>query len=254
MVAFFVVCTIALFLGIDAVVQLVERRRGTSPALAPSIQPVAAGRSLWQRAVPAGVFLDSGHGSTTIEPSGHLHVGVDQLVLAAIGSIDRIETLPIGTSVKRGQPLLRLHRGADLLEVTAPASGKIRGWNESVLQSPALAFERLYAPDGWMIEIEPDRLDEEISLWKIAKETARWMSTELGRLRLLAAEGVFSAVPALADGGNPIEGFLSESTQGGWDRFNSEFLRSRPREDDLTAADQASISSEVPTSPRSPRR
>lgn len=229
MVALLVVCTILMLLGVDLVVQAVERKRHPVAAAARTLPALT--RGLWQRVVPQGMFLDSGHATATLESSGRVRVSVDQLVLAAIGKIDRIETLTLGAKVKRGQPILRLHRGDEALQINAPASGTIRDWNTSVMKDPALVYQRLYTPDGWMLELETERLEEELPLWKIAKDTGRWMADEINRLRLFAAEGIFSGTPeaVLADGGNPVEGFLAETDKTGWDRFNQEFLRSARR-------------------------
>lgn len=238
MVALLVVATIVCFLAIDLVVQAVERRRSPVTVTTKVRQAKFARQlGLWHRPIPSGVFVDPGHAWSLLDPTGSLKVGVDQLVLAAIGTVDRIETLPIGTEVRRGQPILRLYRGEQVLEVGAPASGAVREWNGALFQDPRLATDRLYADNGWLIKIVPDHLDEDLGLWKIARESARWIQSEVARVRALAAEGLFSAtpVPVAADGGDPVEGFLAEAHPMGWDRFNESFLHTHPTTDHSTS-------------------
>jgi glycine cleavage system H lipoate-binding protein len=161
------------------------------------------------------------------------------LVLAAIGRIDRVETLNPGTHVKRGQPLMRLRRGEQVVEITSPATGVVDGWNLPLLQDPKLAFERVYDEAGWLVEIRPEQLEAELPLFKIARETAQWLQNELGRLRALAAEGTFAAhaAPVMADGGDPVEGFLEVADPAGWERFNRLFLHSRPEPEDVSTVE-----------------
>lgn len=253
MVAILVVLTIVLLLGVDLVLQGLEARRARTLAAAsdapafhstsgeidvgsvlasagerkPSEKPATRGR-LWDLRIPRGLLLARGHVWALLQASGRVRIGADQLVLGALGGVDAIVPAKEGALVHRGDPFAVLWRNGHPIRLHAPVTGVVTSVNSSLVHHPDRLYRRLYEPDGWLAEIEPEAIESELPLLRVGESAARWIRAEFERLRTLAADGFAHAVPAearaLADGGDLREGFLSEFDSEGWNLFEERFL------------------------------
>jgi glycine cleavage system H lipoate-binding protein len=177
--------------------------------------------------VPAGVLLHPTHTWAILDPAGTLRLGVDQLVLGALGGVDRIQVHQ--GKVRRGDPLITLWRQGKSLTLPSPVSGRVLGINPAAAATPERLAERLYEEDGWIVGVEPERLDEEFAPFRVARQAAQWIGSELRRLRELVVQGGLQPLPSgapMADGGELAEGFLAAMDGEAWERFRSVFLRS----------------------------
>ena len=96
-----------------------------------------------------GLFLDSGHTWTALEPSGRIRVGLDDLVRGAVGRIDKLELPEPGTEVKRGQPLFALVQGGRRAALPSPVDGVVRSVNPLVAETAGpVAADPYYK--GWV--------------------------------------------------------------------------------------------------------
>ncbi|HUT83234.1 MAG TPA: glycine cleavage system protein H [Thermodesulfobacteriota bacterium] len=84
-------------------------------------------------------------------------VGADDFASKFVGKIDRIETLPVGVEVKRGQPIWRIFFGDRWIVQRAPVSGRVAVVNQRVVKSPHVLSESPYG-DKWIVKIVPESL------------------------------------------------------------------------------------------------
>jgi glycine cleavage system H protein len=213
MVAIFVVLFILLALAIDA---LVHRKEP-----APAITPVR-----FETPLPGGLFLDSGHLWTALEPSGRIRVGVDDLVRAAMGRVDKLELPAPGTKVKRGEPLFTAVQGEHRAVFAAPVDGVVGSVNPVLAGSLADLTIDPYRR-GWICSLSPKNLGAALRRWKVAEEAAEWLRQERERFDAFVASHAWrSAVPGtvMADGGKPADGILLHLDDKAWEAFGREFL------------------------------
>ncbi len=213
MVAIFVVLFIVLAMTIDALV----RRRETAPV------PAEVRREI---PLPGGLFLDTGHTWTAVEPSGRIRVGLDDLVRAAIGRAEKVELPEPGTEVKQGQPLFTLVQGGHRAVIAAPVDGIVRSVNPALAESPA-ALSRDPYRKGWICSLSPKNLGASLGKLKVAEEAAEWLRKERDRFEeFIASQAFRSAVPGtvMPDGGKPADGVLNYLDDQAWAAFHREFL------------------------------
>ncbi len=177
--------------------------------------------------VPGGVFLAPGHTWLQLEQSGSVRLGGDRFPLTALGGVDRLDVVPEGTRVRQGDVLARLGLGQRGLRLLSPVEGTVTAVNHSLLAKP----DDLHADPyeiGWFCSIRPERLAASLKRMVIAEETEEWMRSELRRLRdiLSSREG---EMPALADGGPPVEGLASCLEQKEWEEFVERFFEAPAR-------------------------
>jgi glycine cleavage system H protein len=212
MVAIFVVLFVLLALAIDSIVRRME------PAVV-----LAVRREI---PLPGGLFLDSGHTWSALEPSGRIRVGMDDLVRAAIGKADRVELPEVGKEVRRGDPLFTLFRGGRKVVLTAPMDGVVRAINPDLAES-ASALEHDPYRKGWICALSPANLGAALKSFRIASQANDWLHQERDRFdNFVAARAWSAAVPgtAMADGGKPADGILEHLRDEAWTAFGREFL------------------------------
>jgi glycine cleavage system H lipoate-binding protein len=216
MVAIFVVLFIVLAMMIDALV----RRKKAAPEL------FAVRREI---PLPGGLFLDTGHTWTALEPSGRIRVGADDLVRAAIGHADRVELPMPGIEVKQGQPLFTLVTGERRAVIASPVDGVVRSVNPSLAENGASVARDPYRR-GWICALSPTNLGASLRKLKVAEEAVEWLRKERERFEEFAASQAWrNAVPgtAMADGGKPADGILNYLDDEAWAAFGREFLAPR---------------------------
>lgn len=116
MVAIFVILTILLCVGIELLRdRTVQRKAHTAPARIP----------VDKFFIPKGYFISKAHAWVEIAFSGEARIGIDDFAQKVIGTIDRIEVVPLGTEVSKGDTLLTVRHGIHALSIPAPLSGKV---------------------------------------------------------------------------------------------------------------------------------
>jgi hypothetical protein len=211
MVALFVILTIIAFLLADAVVLWVRKHREAATAVEAS-QPWRD--ILPEPALPGGVFLSPAHLWVGLVPSGQARIGLDPLVLAAMGRPDRIDGPVPGVRVRKGEPLFSAHWGSRSILFRAPIEG--------IVQAGALAGD----PEGAVLTMEPAHAASDLKALPLAETARQWFSQEWARLRDFVAAQTIEAAPAMAmpDGGTPASGWLKQESDATWDRFVASFL------------------------------
>ena len=217
MVAIFVILTILLFVGIDAILQ---RRRQHQHALAPEPPPARS----WAPQLPAGLFLHPGHTWAEIYASGLVRMGLDDLVARLVGHVDRVRLRMPGEKVRRGEEILALEQSGRTLSLVAPVSGTIERVNNELLERPEAISNNPFR-EGWAYAIRPSRLGEEIGELKVAENARSWLADELQRcIDWLNAHSGRAPSFAMQDGGTPVEGVLGHLDNRAWEAFQHQFL------------------------------
>jgi glycine cleavage system H protein len=213
MVAILVVLFILLVLAIDALVH----RKEAAPLLLPVRRQIA---------LPGGLFLDSGHTWTALEPSGRIRVGLDDLVRGAVGRIDKLELPELGTEVKRGQPLFALVQGGRRAALVSPVDGVVSSVNPLVADTTGPVAADPYQR-GWVCALSPKNLGASLRRLKVAEEAIDWLRAERDRFeKFVVAQAWRSPLPgmAMADGGKPADGVLGHLDDEAWATFGRDFL------------------------------
>ncbi len=213
MVAIFVVLFIVLAMTIDALV-----RRGQAAPI-----PAEVRREI---PLPGGLFLDTGHTWTALEPSGRIRVGLDDLIRAAIGRADKVELPEPGTEVRQGEPLFTLIHGGRRAVIAAPVDGIVRSVNPALAENAA-ALSRDPYRKGWICALSPKNLAASLRNLKVAEEATEWLRKERDRFQEFVASQAFrSAVPGMVmpDGGKFADGALNCLDDEAWAAFHREFL------------------------------
>ncbi len=94
--------------------------------------------------------------------SGTARCGFDPLGSETSGDIVAVSFEPAGKRIERGEAFGSLEAAKFVGPLIAPLSGKVRAHNEAVVARPGLINQD---PLGhWLIELEPDRLEDELPL------------------------------------------------------------------------------------------
>lgn len=113
---------------------------------------------------------------------GRLRCGLDPLGSETSGDIVALSFEPPGVRVERGAAFGSLEAAKFVGPLIAPVSGRLCTHNEAVLADPARVNRD---PLGsWLVEIEPDRAEEELALLLHGPERLRsWFEAEIERFR-----------------------------------------------------------------------
>jgi glycine cleavage system H lipoate-binding protein len=149
-------------------------------------------------------------------------VGADDFTSKFVGKIDRIETLPVGVEVKRGQPIWRIFLGDRWIVQRAPVSGRVAVVNQRIIKNPHVLSESSYG-DKWIVKIVPESLMVE-SAKLFNKEgfmriVDRAISKFLGQLKPALGE-------LYTDSGALIKGAAREVEEEKWQEISAELFDS----------------------------
>lgn len=200
MVALFVLATIAVFLIADLIV-VQARKRHAAAVVAPAAPPVQA---LKPHQVPAGVFLSPSHLWLTIDPSGRVKLGLDELAQRLLGPLEAVRFPSVGRRIARGETLFSIQIGDTELPIASPVTGVL---NATQVPNGGIVSDRT-DPDAWIVTVEPERMGEEIRPLRLAEEAAAWLSNEFARLTEMLHGLHLRPAATLPDGGEPAAGLL----------------------------------------------
>jgi len=231
MVAILVLLTLIVFITLDYFTERRAARRAPVPAgsvaagLLPS--PSAPASPARPEGLPAGVFVTRSHEWIRLLTDGVLRLGAAPLPLQALGTADAVDLPETGTRVRRGEPLVTLHRGDREIVLRAPADGRVSAINRTAARHTRHLDEDPYK-SGWLCEITPDTLDFSF-LAKAVKDgdAESWLRSELRRLRdFLAAPQVpaLESAQVLQDGGLPVHGFGAQLDPETWEALVAAFF------------------------------
>lgn len=225
-----VLLTLIFCIGAHLAVRFVTaRKQRRSPLPAASPPDRLPGLRAEEFAVPAGVFLDTGHTWVELDPTGMTRIGVDDFVRKTIGRIDSVTLPGLGEEVHRGEELFSFRQGERVAAFSAPIDGVVDSVNEPLEVSAAAVASEPYG-GGWVCTLRPANLARDLRLLLVAAESLSWIRKEFRRFQaFLATRPTRSEAlgDLLPDGGQPTRGILEKVDAGTWDRFVAEFLQRR---------------------------
>ncbi|HUJ76758.1 MAG TPA: glycine cleavage system protein H [bacterium] len=117
------------------------------------------------------------------EPStGRVRVGMDMLGLESLGDIVFIALQPVGTRIRRGQPLGTLEAAKMTGEIVSPLSGIIVEHNRAVLQDAHVVNRDPYE-EGWLVRLQPLDWPAEAETLIGPEHLGDWARREITRYR-----------------------------------------------------------------------
>jgi glycine cleavage system H protein len=169
----------------------------------------------------ASLWLHPAHGWVKVEAEGTATVGVDALAALALGAMDAVDPLPVGTRVKQGQTIFSLCRGQRRLEVKSPVGGIVGDVNREVVTRPALLIESPYGA-GWVVALDDVHLGAERAGLMRGGAVRRWFSREVDRLTAMLSPS--GAAATMADGGVLASDLSSHIDDARWNEIASAFF------------------------------
>jgi CheY-like chemotaxis protein len=164
--------------------RLEAQRRPTVRVVAPAVADAVGDR---EYCVPGGAFLSPGHTWARIDPSGLVWLGLDDFARKALGKVERVELPEPEASVRRGDLLFVVRRGAQIARFQAPVSGKVIRVNTALTKEAAGLIHSPY-DRGWVCLLEPANLAVELADLRIGQPVIRWYQEEIKRLRGLKGD------------------------------------------------------------------
>jgi glycine cleavage system H lipoate-binding protein len=220
MVVLMVILTIVLFIAIDYSIQKRKRVGVLSQSF-----PGKAALSQVLSFLPDGVFLQPSFTWTKLLDSGNLLMGIHPVILGLVGEPDEIEMLKNGQGVKKGDTLLKIHKGNKVLDVVAPINGMITGLNNQLMEDSTV--EKV--SQNWIYSIKPENVSAELPKWLIADKAKNWMNEKYAQMKKFFQESVAQTEMGItmADGGDLPFGILSQFDEKTWEKFEKDFCQQK---------------------------
>jgi len=131
---------------------------------------------------PEDLYYDGTHHMwVRKDGSGAVSAGLDAIGLDTLGELAYITLHPVGSHVKKGQPMGSLEAAKMTGDLIAPVSGVIKKINSAAVQNPGIVNNDLYQ-DGWMVVIEPDDWEKESAMLVSGAAIKPWIEAETRRM------------------------------------------------------------------------
>lgn len=218
MVAILVVLTFVTFIVISSLLQRkqIAHEFDRSPFM----------RRTGYLSFPLGYFFSPNHLWASLESSGILKMGADDLLHRFLGKLDGIHLKKPGEYVHKGEMLLSFTKGGREVFVASPVSGVIEYTNSEAEKNPGEFAGDPYET-GWLYLLRPSKLAAELKSFKLAEAAKSWMSHEIARSKDFAKINIPQPIMAgltLPDGGLLIEGIVDHLDAKGLREFERQFL------------------------------
>lgn len=112
-----------------------------------------------------------------------VRLGMDPLGVETSGTLAQLSFLPVGTSLRRGQAFGGLEAAKFVGPLTCPLTGEVLACNQAVLANPGLPEVDPFDA-GWLIELRPSALAEELPLLVCGDAVTPWFAGRLADYRL----------------------------------------------------------------------
>jgi glycine cleavage system H lipoate-binding protein len=157
--------------------------------------------------IPLDRYYHRGHTWLKPEPDGTYTMGLDELARRVAANPESITLPPAGTQLSAQGTAWTMDVHGAKVRVMAPIDGKV------------VASEN--GENGWFLRIKPA---ENASFANLGRGlgVVRWMTREMERVQLMVSES--AAIPALADGGVPVDDFAKACPQADWRSITSALL------------------------------
>lgn len=218
MVALFVLLTFVLFVVIDIFVLKAQKK--SHPAFEKTTGAVFNKSSI---PFPNQVYVSKGHTWAQQLQDGTVKVGIDDFALKALGRLSITKIASELTRVKQGDVILEGTCSKNSFKFRSPVEGTVKLVNDSILN------KTLTEPftNGWGLIITPGNWEANRNALKTGESLSAWLKEEFRRLRDFIE--MSTVKPELVgvtmhDGGNIVEGAISNISSEGLKNFENEFL------------------------------
>lgn len=217
MVALFVLITFIIFIVIDIVVLKLQKKN--HPALETETKAVFNRKSIL---IPANVFISKGHTWVEQLKDGSAKVGIDDLILKALGHITLTHIIEEGKKIKYGEVVFVGSFNGNKFNFRSPVDGIVKRINKDLTTKP------LVDPfSEWSFIVEPSDIKSNLKNLKSGDALTHWLKDEFNKLKDFLDS--YPIKPELAgitmhDGGNIVEGAISSINEEGLKNFETEFL------------------------------
>ncbi|MEM1586833.1 MAG: glycine cleavage system protein GcvH [Candidatus Bathyarchaeia archaeon] len=100
-------------------------------------------------------------------------IGITDYAQKQLREIVFVELPSVGTEINKGDPYGTIESVKAVSDLVAPLTGKVVEVNEKVTEDPGIVNRDPYG-DGWMIIIEPTKLNEELKELMIFEKAVEW--------------------------------------------------------------------------------
>ncbi len=218
MVALFVVITFIVFIVISSLLQKKE--------VADSVEDLAVSSNRISLPFPKGYFFSPNHTWLSLESSGNITIGVDELVQRFFGKMNSVQLKNSGDYIMKGEELIVFNKGDKKISIASPVSGKIEYSNFEMEQDPDKLSNEPYQ-ECWMYSVKPTHLSDDIKSFKIAEQANTWLANEFSRLKdfVMAHQNQPALAHAtLSDGGALVDGIADYLDNKAIGEFEQQFL------------------------------
>lgn len=218
MVALFVVVTFLLFILIDF---LVLKAQGKE-------HPASATMKVFNKIFffPADAFLSNGHLWAQRVQNGFIKVGIDEFVQRALGKVELVPVKKDGEKISSGEVLFQGRFGKKNVALRSPINGTIKQTNKNLFNKKV---DEPYG-DDWGVIIDSAGFDDQLKSMYSMATASNWLKEEFNRLKdFLALNSKLTELAGvtLQDGGNIVEGVLTEFDDETVKKFEEQFLASK---------------------------
>lgn len=176
---------------------------------------------------PKGIYFAKNHSWLQIEKNGNAKIGIDDFLSKVFGIFSVKKIARSGQLIKRGEEIAEIEMSGKTLKIKSPIDGKIISVNKSVTENSTPIRQTPYE-DGWIVNVEPLNLKENLLSLHIGEEVISWMKNEISRFKDFLSTLSPKMEPVgvtLYDGGNISEGILGLFDQETIQKFEKEFLK-----------------------------
>ncbi len=171
--------------------------------------------------VPAGVFISPAHNWVKLELNGLVRIGIDDFAQKTLGQIDGLELPKKGQKIKKGEPLFTIKQGPRSLNIPSPISGNVAAVNSNLIEH--IEYIRLKTYElGWICNIEPTYLSDEMQTLRIGADTISWYQKEIDKFSKIVKQINDEDKDSAAGSGEVEAEHLNEKV---WEEFSKTFLQ-----------------------------
>ncbi|MEE4311684.1 MAG: response regulator [candidate division KSB1 bacterium] len=170
--------------------------------------------------VPAGVFITPGHTWVRIDLNGLVRVGMDDFAQKILGTFDEVTLPEKGVKVKKGDILFSVKQGSRRLDFPAPLSGKVTTPNSTLTDHVEYMNLKPYEL-GWICNIEPANLNDDLQAFKIGADTVEWYQKEIDKFHDII-KTISSDISETRDGDD-----AQDMNDEMWKAFNKTFVHKK---------------------------
>jgi glycine cleavage system H lipoate-binding protein len=172
-------------------------------------------------ALPEQHYFHRGHTWARVEYGGRVRLGLDDFALRLLGPPDTMDLPGLGQPVGCGEAEIRLHRGEHQAPVTCPVEGVVVAVNPRVQQDARAAHQAPFG-SGWLLMVEPTRLQRDLRRLLFGPETHAWLEDEVTSLTAMLTDSGSHALAAT--GGRALDDIFGALEGLDWDALVRRYL------------------------------